>query len=278
MNLNNLINNATQQLADVSDTAKLDAEVLLCYVLDKDRSYLISWPEKTITDDQSKQFQQLIQQRHQGHPIAHLVQQKEFWSLDLHISADTLIPRPETELLVEQVLNIFSATPTKSLLDLGTGSGAIACAIASERPQWNITATDLSSHALNIAEKNAQRHEFHNIKFKSGCWYDAVADQRFDIIVSNPPYIAKSDPHLKQGDVRFEPESALVSGEDGLHDIQRIIQQAHQHLNPGGMLFIEHGYDQKKALCSAFEQAGFHNIIQKLDLAGCARTTCGIII
>jgi len=273
----NLIKHATQQLAEASDTPKLDAEVLLCYVLEKDRSYLISWPEKEIEDAQLKQFQQLLEQRQQGQPVAHITQQKEFWSLNFHVSKDTLIPRPDTELIVEQILNSYVELPARSLLDLGTGSGAIAIAIASERPHWNIIATDQSLNALQLAKKNARQHGINNIEFKSGSWFAAVTDQRFDIIVSNPPYIAKSDPHLSQGDVRFEPSSALVSGTDGLDDIRHITQHAQHYLNANGMLIIEHGYDQKNAVRTIFEQAGFTGIQQSLDLAGWPRCTSGII-
>jgi release factor glutamine methyltransferase len=277
-NLARLIKHATQQLAESSTTAKLDAEVLLCYVLHKERSYLIAWPEKEISPAQYDQFQLLVNRRRQGHPVAHLIQQKEFWSLNLCVSNDTLIPRPETELLVAQILTNYSASPSKSLLDLGTGSGAIAIAIASERPQWNITATDNSLNALHIAQKNAQRHAINNITFKSGHWFAAIGEQRFDIIVSNPPYIAAADPHLSRGDVRFEPSTALISGDDGLDDIRHLSQYAQQHLNTHGMLIIEHGYNQQNALQSIFQQAGFKNIRQSTDLAGQPRSTCGIIL
>jgi release factor glutamine methyltransferase len=277
MDLSSLIKQATQTLSELSDTAKLDAEVLLCHVLKKDRSYLISWPEKEIEQTQLKQFQLLIEQRHQGHPVAHLVQQKEFWSLNLMVSPDTLIPRPETELIVEQVLNNYAESTTLSLLDLGTGSGAIALAIASEKPQWNITATDQSLKALQVAEKNAQKLKLNNIEFKSGNWFEAIDNQRFDIIVSNPPYIPESDPHLSQGDVRFEPETALASGSDGLNDIRLITEQAQQYLKPGGMLIVEHGYDQKQSVEKIFEQNSFKSILQAQDLAGQPRTTSGIL-
>ena len=276
MSISTLIKNSTQQLIGISDSAKLDAEVLLCHVLKKDRSYLICWPEKEIETPQLKQFENLISQRKLGHPVAHLTQQKEFWSLDLQVNSDTLIPRPETELLVEQILNNYSQAQSISLLDLGTGSGAIALALASERPQWTITATDQSLAALKIAQLNARKLGLSNVQFKSGNWFDAVTENDFDIVVSNPPYIPSSDPHLSQGDVRFEPDSALVSGADGLDDIRLIAQQAYTHIKPMGMLIIEHGYDQKDAVKSIFQQSGFTNIIQNTDLAGHARTSSGI--
>ena len=278
MKLAEIIKTATDQLANISDSAKLDTEILLCHVLEKDRSYLFSWPEKELTDTQLQQFTSLLNKRLHGHPVAHLIQRKEFWSMNFHVSSDTLIPRPETELVVEQVLAGFSTTAPKSLLDLGTGSGAIALAIASERPSWNITATDQSSKALLIAKKNAQSHKLCNVEFKSGSWFEAVTDQRFDIIVSNPPYIAEADPHLSKGDVRFEPASALVSGADGLADIRLITRYARDHLNTAGMLIIEHGYDQKEAVASIFQENGFNSLYQATDLAGQPRTTSGIIV
>lgn len=276
MNISALIKDSTQRLAEVSDTARLDAEVLLCHVLKKDRSYLISWPEKNIDATQLEQFQRLITLRQQGHPVAHLTKQKEFWSLNLQVSPDTLIPRPETELLVEQILNNYDSSRSVSLLDLGTGSGAIALAIASERPQWHITATDQSLAALNIAQDNARQLGLSNIQFKSGYWYDAITDRHFDIIVSNPPYIASSDPHLSLGDVRFEPDTALISGQDGLDDIRHIVDHSRSYLKPDGMLIIEHGYDQKSAINTIFQNFGFIKIKQIIDLSGQARTTSGI--
>lgn len=277
MTLANLINASTQKLSKISDTAKLDAEVLLCYVLKKDRSYLVSWPEKEIENAQLLKFQDLVEQRLHGHPVAHLIQQKEFWSLNLQVSPDTLIPRPETELIVEQILDLNFETENKSLLDLGTGSGAIAIALATEKPQWKVTATDSSTEALIIAKNNARQHKIKNIIFSMGSWFSAVSDQQFDIIVCNPPYIAESDPHLSEGDVRFEPSSALISGKDGLEDIRHIIAHAPDHLKPSGMLIIEHGYDQKQAVKRLFEKTGFQHIKQQADLAGMDRSTLGII-
>jgi len=277
MIISELLKKSTTQLEKISDSARLDSEVLLCSVLEKNRSYLMTWPEKKLSENQLKHFQKILEQRLQGNPIAHITGHKEFWSLDLKISKNTLIPRPETELLVEQVLEQFPAVTNKKLLDLGTGSGAIALAIASERPHWDITATDQSATALKIAQENAQRLNITNIEFKHGSWYQAVADIKFDIIVSNPPYIVNTDPHLKLGDVRFEPLSALASGTDGLDDINEIANQAKQHLNQGGFLIIEHGYDQQTAVNDIFNKAGFNNVTQTLDLSNNPRNTFGFL-
>lgn len=276
MNIAQLIKDSTQQLSKTSDSAQLDAEILLCHVLKKDRSYLISWPENVLDSHLSEQFQKLVHQRIIGQPIAYLIKHKEFWSLDLSVSPETLIPRPETELLVEQVLSRYQDSPDLCLLDLGTGSGAIAIALASERPNWSITASDASLPALQVAKMNAQNNNIHNITFKSGHWFGAVDHQKFDIIASNPPYIAESDPHLKHGDVRFEPTTALVSGVDGLNDIRHIVQQSRLHLKPQGLLIIEHGYDQKERIHEIFHKNGFNSIMQSHDLSGHARNTLGI--
>ncbi len=277
MIISELLKKSSLQLEKISDSARLDAEVLLCSVLEKNRSYLMTWPERKLTENQLKQFKELLDQRLQGNPIAHITGHREFWSLDLKITKDTLIPRPETELLVEQVLQQFPITTKKSLLDLGTGSGAIALAIASERPQWKITATDQSTSTLNIAHENSQHLKITNIEFKQGNWFQAVSNKKFDIIVSNPPYIVNTDPHLKSGDVSFEPLSALASGIDGLDDINKIVTQAKQHLNAGGFLIIEHGYDQQSAVNKIFQKAGFNKITQTQDLSNTPRNTSGFL-
>lgn len=273
MIISELLKNSTTQLERISDSARLDAEVLLCSVLEKSRSYLMTWPEKKLPENQLKQFQKCLEQRLQGTPVAHITGHKEFWSLDLKITKDTLIPRPETELLVETVLEQFPITTNKTLLDLGTGSGAIALAIASERPHWKIIASDQSTTALEIARENAQRLKITNIEFKQGNWFQSVADKKFDIIASNPPYIVDTDPHLKSGDVRFEPLSALASGNSGLDDINKIVAQAREHLNPGGLLIIEHGYDQQSAANEIFNKTGYKKVTQTLDLSNNPRNT-----
>lgn len=278
MKIAELLGKASEQLAPVSDSPRLDAEVLLCHVLQKNRSHLLAWPDKVLDKDQLTAFEKLLAKRIAGTPIAHLTGSREFWSLPFKVTADTLIPRPETELLVEHVLSTYPADTVISLLDLGTGTGAIALAIASERPNWRIIATDISSAALDVARENARQLGINNVEFRQGNWLDCVQDECFDIIVSNPPYIPREDQHLRQGDVRFEPQSALASGEDGLDDIRIIVRDSLDHLTPGGRLLIEHGYDQQQKMLEIFTFFGLQNIIQQQDMANNPRTTSGIKI
>lgn len=273
------LKNATQQLESISDSARLDAEVLLAYCLNKNRTWLITWPDKELTENETQLFKTLLKRRQSGEPIAHITGTREFWSLDLNISKDTLIPRPETELMIEEILKAYPHSSNINCLDLGTGSGAIALALASERPDWQITATDKSIAALDIAKQNAKQLQLNNIHFINGSWFEALAEepaQLFDIIASNPPYIPQSDPHLSQGDVRFEPMSALASGEDGLDDIRLICRQALKHMKSGALLIIEHGFDQKAELHDIFMDSGYKNIQQLSDLSHQPRLTCGL--
>ena len=266
---------ASQKLTETSDSARLDAEVLLCQVLDCTATHLIAWPEKLLNDKQTQTFNQLIERRHTGIPVAYLIGSKEFWSLNFKVTPATLIPRPDTEILVEFVLNKFSDQKNLKLLDLGTGSGAIAIAIASERPNWEIVATDISTEALSIAAENARQHQITNIQFIESNWFEQLDRQYFDLIISNPPYIAEHDEHLSQGDVRFEPLSALASGETGLDDINRITAQSKKYLKPNGWLAFEHGYDQKQSVYDCFNHYQFQNITQLTDLSGLPRVTAG---
>lgn len=274
MNIRQLIETACQQLSQLSDSPRLDAEILLAHSLGKNRSWLITWPENTPDETQLQQFHQLLQQRLQGRPIAHLTGEREFWSLPLRVTADTLIPRPDTELMVEQILLHYPVEPAIQLLDLGTGSGAIALALAHERPGWQITASDRSEAALQVAQRNTEQLGL-NITFKHSDWFSALQGRTFDVIASNPPYIPQADPHLSQGDVRFEPISALASGDDGLDAIRHICATAAGFLKPGGQLFIEHGYDQKAKIHDIFHKNQFHSILQHHDLAGNPRLTSG---
>lgn len=265
---------AEQQLQTVSDSARLDAEVLLAIVLHKNRGYLRAFAERVLTADEDEHFQTLLSQRRNGQPIAHITGQREFWSLDLDVNQHTLIPRPDTETLIEFVLQNFPQDNLK-VADLGTGSGAIALALASEKPHWQLLATDQSAAALSVAESNAKKLQLSNVSFQHGSWFQPLAASRYDIIISNPPYIPQHDEHLQQGDVRFEPLSALASGEDGLHDIRHLIKHAQGHLLPQGWLILEHGYDQKSAIFELFTQAGFINIQQKDDYGNNPRLSAG---
>ena len=265
---------ARQQL-QTSDSAQLDSELLLCEILNCERSHLYAYPEKELTDKNIKSLNQFISLRAEGHPIAHITKQREFWSLLLHIDEHTLIPRPETEILVEAALKLIPKESKKDVLDLGTGSGAIAIAIASERPLANIIATDKSDEALNIAKRNAERHNINNINFINADWFNMENNHSYNVIVSNPPYICNDDAHLKQGDVRFEPLSALASGKDGLDDLRIIISEANKHLNKQGWLLVEHGYNQAKQVQQLFNENNFTSISTIKDYSDNDRVTIG---
>lgn len=256
------------------DSAKLEAEILLCHLLKISRAQLYTWPERELTDQQANDFFDLIYQRQQGQPIAYLTGQREFWGLSLQVNSNTLIPRADTETLVEIALQKATAYAQPKLLDLGTGSGAIALALASELNQAEIHAVDYSADALTIAKSNAKRLNL-AVQFHQGSWFEPVIDQDFDIIVSNPPYIESADPHLNQGDLRFEPSQALASGVDGLDDLRLIISQAKAHLNPQGWLMVEHGYNQAQVVADLFKQSGYQAIELITDLAGQPRVTIG---
>ena len=257
-----------------SPTARLDAELLLAAALGKSRSYLHTWPEKIVSSEAALTFAEYLLRRRAGEPVAYILGQQGFWNLDLEVAPHTLIPRPDTELLVETALALLPASPAR-VLDLGTGSGAIALALASERPTWHVTAVDRVLEAVALAERNRQRLQLDNVNVFTSHWFSALDDQRFDLIISNPPYIAAGDVHLAQGDVRFEPESALVAGADGLDDIRQIITASAQHLNAGGWLMLEHGYDQAAAVRQLLQDAGFAEVESRTDLGGHERITLG---
>jgi release factor glutamine methyltransferase len=265
-----------------SDSARLDAELLLAHCLQKDRTYLIAWSEKVVDDASYTQFQDLLDQREQGVPIAYLLGYRDFWTLRLKVSNDTLIPRPETELLVETAIDLIQQQQTKThpfCLDLGTGSGAIALALASEYPQANIIATDIDPASLRLAQQNALENQTQNVDFRLSDWFAALPPeqfaQQFDMILSNPPYIAEDDPHCEQGDVRFEPRRALVSGRDGLNAIRHLIQQSWDYLRSQGWLLLEHGYDQGEQVVALLNARGFQNCQCLHDLAGQPRISLG---
>jgi release factor glutamine methyltransferase len=271
-----LLTSARTLLDDTSASAGIDAEILLCHTLGCSRSHLFAWPQKTLTAEQIDRYHELVDLRASGRPVAYLTGAREFWSLPLKVDESTLIPRPETETLIEFVLERFAADTVLDVADLGTGSGAIACALASERPHWSIVATDVSHAALNVARDNARRLGLDTIRFAHGDWFDAFdAARRFDLLVSNPPYVAAADPHLSSGDVMFEPASALVSGADGLDDIRRIAAQATDRLKTGGWLVLEHGYNQQPVVAAILRNAGFDSIELRRDLAGIPRMTAG---
>jgi len=273
--IDELLKAAEQQLADF-DSARLDAEVLLAYVLGKPRSYLRAWPEVELDTHTIKEYLQLLARRSAGEPVSHLTGQREFWSLPLQVTPDTLIPRPDTELLVAEALTCLPDADTVRIADLGTGSGAIAIALASECPRCQVTAIDLSTAALAVAQANAKRLKQPQIRFLHSSWCSALArTDRFDVIISNPPYIPANDPHLKTAELACEPQFALASGEDGLDAIRLITAQAAEHLIPGGWLLVEHGYDQGKAVRQLFLENGYEAVTTCQDLAGHDRVCRG---
>lgn len=257
-----------------SPTPRLDAELLLAQALGKSRSYLHTWPEHEPALAQREQYQAMLVRRRAGEPVAYILGRQGFWSLDLDVARHTLIPRPDTELLVETALALLPATPLQ-VLDLGTGTGAIALALACERPAWQVTGVDRVAEAVALAQGNGMRLQLTNARFAESCWFSALAGQRFQLIVSNPPYIAAADPHLSQGDVRFEPSSALVAGIDGLDDIRLIIEQAPEHVLAGGWLLLEHGFDQAEAVRELLGQRGFVAVDSRRDLGGHQRISLG---
>ena len=260
-----------------SPTARLDAELLLAAALGKSRSYLHTWPERIVPSEAAHAFADFMRRRQAGEPVAYILGQQGFWKLDLEVAAHTLIPRPETELLVEAALQLLPPRSAR-VLDLGTGTGAIALALASECGAWQVTAVDRVADAVALAERNRVRLNLGNARVLESHWFSALQGERFDLIVSNPPYIASADPHLSAGDVRFEPASALVAGEDGLDDLRLIISQAPGHLQPGGWLLLEHGYDQAPVVRELLAQHDFEQIESRVDLGGHERITLGRLL
>ena len=263
-----------QRFSD-SDSAALDADCLLCAVLSCTRTYLRTWPEQELTPEQVEQAEQLAVRREQEEPVAYILGVREFWSLPLQVSPATLIPRPDTEALVEWAVTLLSDKGQgQKALDLGTGTGAIALALKSEMPALSMWALEREPAALDLARRNAARLGF-QVNFLASNWFAALNERNFQLIVSNPPYIDVADPHLSQGDVRFEPHTALVAEEDGLADIRQIIEQAPDYLAPGGWLLLEHGWQQAEAVRELLLARGFHAVITRQDLGGQERVSGG---
>ena len=263
------IESVAQRLKLHSASPRLDAELLVGWVIDRSRAELFAYPEVALTEQQEAQLGRYVQRRFDGEPMAYLLGQQEFWSLNLNVDSTVLIPRPETELLVEWALNHFPKNERIRLADLGTGSGAIAVALAHERLNWHIDATDQSEEALRIAQQNAALYAGKNIQFYAGSWCQALPCKDYHGIVSNPPYIAENDAHLQR--LKYEPLGALSAGESGLDAIEVIIAQAKRYLLPGGWLVLEHGYDQKECVIALMEKENYREIKDHSDLAGLAR-------
>jgi release factor glutamine methyltransferase len=265
---------AARSLEQISDSAYLDVQLLLAHVLNKPTSYLYTWPEQLLTKQQSDELQALLAKRLVGEPIAYLLGYQDFWSLRLQVSKATLIPRPDTELLVEMVLDLLPENALIKAADLGTGTGAIALAVASERPKWQIKASDYIDQVAALAEQNRQSLNINNVEILTGSWFGPHVD-KYHLIMSNPPYIDPDDHHLKQGDIRFEPRSALTSEQAGLLDLQNIIEQAPEYLEASGYLVLEHGYDQGESVRELLLKRGFKQVQTKQDLAANDRVSLG---
>ncbi|AFN79009.1 N5-glutamine S-adenosyl-L-methionine-dependent methyltransferase [Stutzerimonas stutzeri DSM 10701] len=268
-----------QSLLDIADlpdspSARLDAEWLLAAALNKATSYLRTWPEREVPAGCEARYLADLERRRRGEPVAYILGRQGFWSLELEVAPHTLIPRPDTELLVETALQLLPAAPAQ-VLDLGTGTGAIALALASERPAWQVTGVDRVPEAVALATRNARRLQLDNARFEESHWFSALEGSRYQLIVSNPPYIPASDPHLRQGDVRFEPGSALIAGEDGLDDIRQIVARAPGYLRAAGWLLLEHGYDQAAQVGALLTDGGFVDVESRCDYGGHERISLG---
>lgn len=273
MDYQHWLRQAVSQLA-ASESPRRDAEILLGFVTGRGRTFILAFGETELSPAEQAQLEGLLARRQRGEPVAHLVGIREFWSLPLFVSPATLIPRPDTECLVEQALARLPVTPC-DILDLGTGTGAIALALASERPDCHITAVDLMPDAVALARRNAEQLGIANVTLLQSHWFSALDGQRFAAIVSNPPYIDEQDPHLAEGDVRFEPRSALVAADHGLADLAWIITQARAFLLPDGWLLLEHGWQQGEQVRALFTKSGYRDVETTRDYGGNERLTLG---
>ncbi|MFQ3199847.1 MAG: release factor glutamine methyltransferase [Zhongshania sp.] len=264
-----------KRLLGASDSPDLDVALLLCHCLIKPRSYLYTWPERELETAQTQQFLILLERRVAGEPIAHILGERDFWSLSLAVSPLTLIPRPDTECLVERALAMLSALSKPQILDLGTGTGAIALALASERADALVLASDFSAEVISLAEQNRKALGLANVRLVCSNWFAAIPAQGFSLIVSNPPYIDAQDPHLGDGDVRFEPASALVAAGGGMADLLSIIHEAPAYLLSGGELLLEHGYQQGELVRLALSERGFVDVASQVDYGGNERISWG---
>ena len=270
------LRSATEQLQASSESARLDSECLLAHVLGQNRTWLYTWSDRGLTAEQLSAANALLQRRIAGEPVASLCGQRDFWSLTLDVNPSTLIPRGDTETLIEWALEL-PVLATANVLDLGTGTGAIALALASEQPSWHVQGVDFQAEAVALARTNAAKNNLSRVTFEQSDWFSALAvgAGRFDLIVSNPPYIDGADEHLQQGDVRFEPRSALVAEEQGLADLRHIIEQAPDYLTADGWLLLEHGWQQADAVCELLRQRGFTDVENRCDLGANPRISGG---
>ncbi|WP_097460822.1 peptide chain release factor N(5)-glutamine methyltransferase [Mangrovitalea sediminis] len=255
-----------------SESARLDAVLLLGRVMGQSRTWLYTWPDAALSETQQAAFQTLVERRAVGEPVAYLLGEREFWSLPLSVNASTLIPRPDTECLVETIL-VLALPEQARVLDLGTGTGAIALALAFERPEWQVWGVDRSPEAVALAKANSVKLALEHVHFAESDWFSALEPQHFHMIVANPPYIDAQDPHLEQGDVRFEPRSALVAGDAGLADLRDIVHAAPDWLMPGGWIVLEHGWQQAEAVQALLEARGFRRVASQRDYGGNLRLT-----
>jgi len=281
-----LLDDATQLLYDISDTPRIDAEALMQHAIEQPMAWLIAYGDSIASSEHTENFFSMIAERQTGKPIAYITGSREFWTLNLRVNEHVLIPRPDTETLVENALSVLDSNDALSILDLGTGSGAIALSIAKERPNSSVLALDAHQAALDVAQDNAKRNVLTNVQFLLSDWYSAldnksselsINEPRFDLIASNPPYIDAADEHLSRGDLRFEPSTALIANNDGLSDIEHIIRNAKKFLKRNAYLIIEHGYNQQAVVAQLFEHNGFQNIVCHQDINHLPRCTIGQI-